>query len=248
VIVARVKYTVQFLEKYGWRPKNPVNRGSFGDIVHKLTGDHFKDKPGWLVDAYVGRDTNILLSIGSKPANLPESAFQQVDIIKLRDGFTPQVGQTLQVDDIVDLYDIKTSLSGNIGPAQAARLKKILNGGDVSGQKSVKSLMTPRRWTPERGWHDNIRYHNGIKLFGLFIGAEIWAALHIEDYREEFDKIIIEARLINGETPPKRPEAIAAWLETHVKPYFQHFVADDFATNIPFKVIQSHVLSKLRYQ
>jgi hypothetical protein len=171
-----------------------------------------------------------------------------VDIIKLRDGFTPQVGQTLQVDDIVDLYDIKTSLSGNIGPAQAARLKKILNGGDVSGQKSVKSLMTPRRWTPERGWHDNIRYHNGIKLFGLFIGAEIWAALHIEDYREEFDKIIIEARLINGETPPKRPEAIAAWLETHVKPYFQHFVADDFATNIPFKVIQSHVLSKLRYQ
>ncbi|BAM02675.1 hypothetical protein PSMK_05160 [Phycisphaera mikurensis NBRC 102666] len=149
-------------------PGNSPNPGAFGNEVHRRVSERLQGRPGWLVDVVVDEQTNRVVKIGGGPGG---SGTTQVDLIKLRSGVSPEVGDVLAKEDIKGVYDIKSSASGNVPRAQRLKLKVVSQGGAAANQGGageVKVTRTRYRWTAGGGWTENLKVARSLKVMSAF--------------------------------------------------------------------------------
>ncbi|MFA0742903.1 MAG: hypothetical protein DFNUSKGM_003036 [Candidatus Fervidibacter sacchari] len=123
-----IETVVKDLMSSGWRP-NDNDPGHFGKEVHNRVKQILQG-PNWVHDVYVKPDGTIL-SIGGPPNTVIPEDSVQIDTLYLKDGYQLQVGKRFEPSMIEDLYEIKTSVQGNISRNQRDKLVAIMNGQDI---------------------------------------------------------------------------------------------------------------------
>jgi regulation of enolase protein 1 (concanavalin A-like superfamily) len=219
-----------------------TNDGSFGTEVHKRVSSKLQNKSGWLVDVYVENGTNRILSIGNSPGSTTGTT--QIDVLHLKSGYKPKVGQILDSSKIENLFEIKTSISGKIASDQKARLKAVMGGGKIVVAKS------PKRWTMASGWEPNKRFGAGFKLLSLVgVGSAVYAILNYDDEDEELDALIAEAKQINGISDPDWKKASTIVWMGSVRNWLSQFFPDSTVVDLAIVgVIYTKVLPGEEFQ
>ncbi len=161
-----VEELIEDMKARSWKPAagsidggayDPADAGAFGKEVHKRVAARFQGKPGWLAELYVD---NVTLKIYDQPLPPGQRGRTNLDLVKLKDGYIPIIGEILDRGKIEGIYEIKTSLSGGIGEDQLERLKSV-KGGDI---KVVNSKF---RWTASRGWHISAKFSRFLRILGI---------------------------------------------------------------------------------
>jgi hypothetical protein len=230
-----------------WMPDNDADKGAFGKAVHEKVGAQLKNKAGWGVDIFVDNGTNRIRSIGGPPVGGVNDT-TQIDLIRFKSGYTPEIGQVLEHTQIEDLYDIKTTASGVPNPEQATRLRSVLNGwGD--GDRAIKVGLVERRWVATKGWIDNPRGKNAIglmRMLGLAAGiADTASAAHavwsFRDDDPEFEDLLVDARKVRaGQYSQGIPdyEQRALFVKLRLNPFLQRRFGENmqmtFANHVAF--------------
>ena len=152
----------------------------------------------------------------------------------------------LEPNDVEDVYDIKTSLNGQMTVDQKTRLSNVLNleGGD----RKVRVATTHRRWTATAGWHDNINFKNGVRvLTALGIASSLHAIWMFDENDPLLVAMVVNARKVRqGDNFGKRPiEQRVNWLNHDVRNFVEQFDPDGMATNIAVSGAMRKVLADM---
>lgn len=158
----------------GWVPVNPDDSGAYGKEVHRRISASLADDARWMTDVFVDSNTNAILSVGHVPPG-GRAGTTEIDVLRLKRGYRPKVGDTLNPSRIQGLYEIKTSVAGAVLPEQLARLKRVIGGGDV------KLAVTETRWIPDEGWQRVRRTQNLIRVLGIAGVAAVTYAYLVPD-------------------------------------------------------------------
>jgi len=143
-----IETVVDDLISSNWKPND---RGHFGREVHNRIKQILQG-PRWVHDVYVGPDGEIL-SIGGPPKGAIPGGSVQIDTLYLNPGCQLQVGERFDPNKIADLYEIKTSLEGDIDRHQLERLVAIMGGRDI------KIVRSPYAWDWKLGgWKENPKF------------------------------------------------------------------------------------------
>jgi len=241
VVADLIDKTVKDMEASGW---SGADDGSFGREVHRRVGNSLSNKSGWLVDVYVENGTNRILSVGTSPGG---SGYTQVDLLHLKSGYKPKVGDILDSSKIENLFEIKTSLSGSIDRSSGGQLERLKN---VNGGRRIVLSKSPKRWTIGGGWQNNKRFGAGFKLLSLVgIGTSVYAILNFDDQDEQLDELIAEGKRINGISDPawKKAETIV-WMG-QVRNWLSQFFPDSTVVDLAIVgVIYTKVLPGEEFQ
>jgi hypothetical protein len=198
-----------------WAPTGTPNTGAYGIEVHRQVSAALAGKPNWLIDVFVENDTNrIVASSGTNRT--------QIDVLRVVDGYAPQVGDILDRTKIVNLYDVKASLNGTLTSDQLGRLKKVLA---LNSSKQITVVRTPERWIGGT-WQPVKAYNNGLKLLSAIgLSSAAYTMLQGDVYASELNEIARQGVRNSRETDPylKKLDQIAL-LEGPVKDYLEHFL------------------------
>jgi len=185
VVANLVKTVTETMHAENWTPPNPDDAGAFGKVVHQQMTDELSGRPGWIANAYVEKNTNKLLSIGEVP-HVPSGTYVEVDIMRLEDGYLPQVGEVLDRARMIDIYEVKTSISGKVAESQRAKLKAIIG-------RDIKVTTSEWNWTAGQGMiKNNVWKAGAVAISFLGVGASAWAYVHCSDYDAELDDIFVQ--------------------------------------------------------
>jgi hypothetical protein len=125
----------------------PSNPGEFGTEVHlRVTQRLNGQNPRYRADVLLNRNTMQIVSVGSGGSG--GGALVQIDVIALADGYSPEVGDTLDLNRVKMAFEIKTGIGGTVHEDQ--RIKYI----DIFGEEKFRSINSRRRWTLGTGWND----------------------------------------------------------------------------------------------
>ena len=104
---------VKDLKDSGWTAKNPRDHGEFGKAVHDGVSSRLKTLKNanqYYPSVVVENGTNKILSIGNGPKS---AGTTEIDILLMKKGHaTLKVGDILNKNEIKEIYDIKTTISG----------------------------------------------------------------------------------------------------------------------------------------
>jgi len=174
--------------------------------------DKLRGKPGWLVDLAVDKDLKV-----KQVAN--QLGDTQLDVVRVKAGYNPQVGETLDAFQIEDVYELKTIASGSVSAKQKTKLTRVLNGGDANGPRKIKPALAPKRYSPQSGGQfiENPKYNNGLRLL-TFLGVattsvqQAHAMWSFNAYDPDFENLINEARKIQKLTGGDKKLATLSWI------------------------------------
>lgn len=216
-----------------WTPSNPSNAGAeFGGEVHRRVSTKLEGNNRWWTDVYVRNkdalgndDFRTIVSIGEPPAG-GTAGTTQIDVLHVKQGYTPMPGELLDHTKIEDLYEIKSGVSGGVPAGQRDRLKKVLNGGLQNGAREIKVATSPKNFSPSQGFVRNSRYHNGLRFLtilgvGTLSTQQAHAMWTFSADDPEFVKMISEARRIRNLPLAQRQNEITLWLALIVNPYIE---------------------------
>lgn len=237
-----------------WTPSNPLDDGAFGKEVHRRVSEVLQGRAGWAVDVYVENGTNLIKSIGGPPSGGTTNT-TQVDVLKLKSGYTPQVDDVLDHTKIDDLYDVKTTASGIPDAGQAGRLKRVLNGGVDGGARDIRIGMVERRWVKASGWVNNARYDKGIgllRMLGLAAGVvqsaetahAMWA---FQDDDPELQALLADAQKVKtGQWQPNNPQSYqrALFVKTQLNPFLRKRFGDSAVVNLANEIAFQRFLAE----
>lgn len=174
---------------------SPNDAGAFGKEVHKrvalrLTGSR------WMKDVWILESENRVIAIGgAQPPGYGSAQLTQVDIMRLKGGYTPQVGDILDPSRIDDIIDIKTSLNAEMTAGQRNRLRAVVGG------RKIRVAVPVRRWTRGLSWHEHAVGRNmrmGLALVGGAGVAGLSSGFAIMQYAEHEEQFVNEIQpLIN---------------------------------------------------
>lgn len=207
--------------------------GAFGKEVHKRASLQLQS-PRWLTDVWVFEPENRIIGIGgTQPPGFLSDDVTQVDVMRLKQGYTPRIGDTLDPSRIDDVIEIKTSLSGNLTQGQKDRLRRVVGGRDI-----LKAVPV-RRWTRGLGWHDHRRGINIRKTLTFVGGASIaglTSAYTIMHYTEHEDRFVAAVEplmhdFLNEDNPIFR-DVIAIELVSEIGRYLGQFMPDDTMVDV----------------
>lgn len=168
VVALKIREVIEEMEAMRDPPWSPAvdglsasDSGAFGKAVHKRVADKLR-RDGWWHDVWVKRGTNEIVAIDTftQPPGTIANQIQQVDILHLEAGYTPQVGQILDRDRILDLYELKFTLSEIKDTAQIQRLK-VIRGGEIKLGRSV------RHWIGG-AWKANATVISRLRKLGIY--------------------------------------------------------------------------------
>ena len=179
-----------------------------------------------------------------------------MDIIRLKNGYKPKVGDVLDHTLIEDIYDIKSTLSGTLSGNQLGRLKLVRNGWPRGGRlpakpSSVKTVTVPERYT-QQGWENNPRYVTAIKIFSAVFAAKqlansAYGTINASEYDHELDEINTALRQISNETDKELQDvSLYLLLKDKVRVYLEHFIPSEAVTNLAVEVAARGLWSRNR--
>jgi len=166
----------------------PEYYGHFGIKVHDGIKQILSQKdPNWLFDVYVGPDGKILSIGGLTSSSIPYGSVQ-IDALYLKSGYQLKVGEKFDPGKILDLYEIKTSIEGDVRKDQLTKLITIMKGRDI------KIVRSPKIWDWKSGkWIQNPKYHlTGIILKGtsaIMTIQAVWIFVSPSRQNELLDKM-----------------------------------------------------------
>lgn len=106
-----------------------TDSGLFGKLVHAETAREFASNPRWKSSVWVQLSTRQVVGVGGPPTPHPNTPdFVELDMVYMKGGRTINVGQTFEPDDILDVFEIKTSTSGHVDRDQVERYRIAMNG------------------------------------------------------------------------------------------------------------------------
>lgn len=196
---------------------NFSDKGWFGKEVDRRVRDTLRGRDGWLVDIIVDKDQKIITQVNVEGST-------QVDVMRVKPGYNPQVGETLDPTQIEDVYEIKTSVYGEVPPKQAAKLKAVLNGGDPNGPRELKTALASKRYSPKtQSFIPNPRYANAIRILSILgVAAGSLQTAHavwtFDTHDPEFEELINETRRLRRE-PGTPIEKGSSWITGPLQSY-----------------------------
>lgn len=211
------------MESQGWIPPNPADDGAFGKEVHaRVATTIAQNNDGrWITNVYVASENHpttpfrTILSIGQPPQG-GTTGTTEIDVLRVKDGYNPQVGEVLNPQQLDDLFEIKTSVGGKINQAQKIKLKAVRGG-------LIKISMSERRWTSAAGWAKTPRVVKYIKLLGLLgLVATAYAFINLDSYDDDVDELIIKLDAVKAE-PPDQKKVAAMLVMNDIRGYLNHF-------------------------
>jgi hypothetical protein len=220
--------SIDEMESQGWTGPPPPNTNAFGIEVHaRVAAKIAADNDGrWLTNVYVARANHptlpfrTIMSIGSPPPG-GLAGTTEIDVLRLRQGYNPQVGDILDPNQIDDIYEVKTSAGGKIDPDQKARLKQVRDG-------KIKITMAYRKWTHGLGWHKTPRVTRIIKIIGLAgLVTSAYAVINLDDFDDEVDEIIMALNVANAENDPLQRKVACMAVVSDIQQYLNHFDPSD---------------------
>lgn len=225
-----------------WPRIPPDDAGAFGKEVHRRVALHLANQPQWMTDVYVRASDNTVLSIGQPPPG-GVAGTTQVDVLRLKPNYQPQVGQVLDPSQIDDLFEIKTSVGGKISSIQKTALRDVMNGG------RIQVVSSPRRWTHGGGWHATPRITKVIKIFSMVgmaasTGMAVKAIVNRDDYDDELDLVI--AAFDRAAQATNEADRVLAKMEVVelLHNYLAHFMpAADAAKIVQWKQMEAALLN-----
>jgi hypothetical protein len=237
-----IKEAAEEMEAEGWTGPPPPNTNAFGIEVHNRVGVKLNanNDGRWLTNVYVAYNDHPsepfrkILSIGQGPPG-GSTGTVQIDVLRLKQGYSPQVGDILDPNQLDDLYEIKTSAGGKVDPGQKQRLKTVRGG-------KIQISMSQRRWTFTLGWHKNPRVSKIVKMLGLVgLATSAYAIINADDYDDEIDEIIakLDAAKNEADDNEKRVQMVLALND--LKNYLNHFDPSDSVNLVSLGMIY-HIL------
>jgi hypothetical protein len=214
------------MEADGWVPDNPADHGAFGKAVHAKVTAKLQGKSNWLMDVYVLKHNNQIMSIGQWPAGFHSSAITQVDAIALLDDYRPTVDDVLDPAKI-EVIDIKTSVSGG---SLSTKQKNALKA--VSGNRRLGLIRSSRTYVNGSGWVTSKSVGRTIKAISFigFVAAGV-AIVTIDDYEEEYQAMADAlAQIEQAQGDANRRLAGVEAVEA-INRYLSNFVPDDTVLN-----------------
>ncbi len=118
--------------------------GLFGKEVHRRVSERLTDRERWLVDPVIEVSTGRIHRFGGNGAK----GYVQLDLLRLKEGYVPQVGDVLDTSMIDDVIDVKAGLHGTTTANQLAN-QRLVTGQDVTLARSLY------RYSSRQGWHLN---------------------------------------------------------------------------------------------
>ena len=224
----------------------PSDSGYYGKAIHSEVSRQFVGKDGWYSqDIYVENGTNKVLSFGKPPKGIHYSKITQIDLLHVQPGYRIQVGQILDSSKIINLFDIKGTVKGEMKKVQIKRLNDILNNGLDNPTRKIYVITPPevynqnqKKWIPTK----NPVGFRLLQYFGVATGAyQIlkggYAIARPSEYDFDFeDNIKPEVDRINGikDLSDKRLST-ALLISGPVKNYVEHYSGGVSAiTNLGF--------------
>lgn len=249
-------------QKWEGKPDNP---GAFGTELHKRVSARLKGKDGWLVNVTVENGTNRIVDIGSIEGS-SIAGHTQVDLIRVETRYSPKLGEVLDISKIEEVYDVKSQPGGSLDSKQLSRLVAVKTGWpkepvpDSYGQ--VKTVLSPKRWTPAKGWHDNPRFSARLKLWQLLLehldtllllsAAALSAKAMIEGANEDkgFREVVeMAADIRRREQKLANPDDIAdrkrEWVSGPLKRYLAQFVPDETALDAAIRASEYKIIAEM---
>jgi len=163
----------------------------------------------------VDHNTNEIFAIDARPANT--TGLTQVDLIRVKDGYQPQVGDTLDRSKIDNLFDIKTGISGGMSRDQKTRLRAV-RGDDIVIAKS--------KYRVKGGSLDlNPKFKAGFRALGIIgAGFTAYAWLNYSVYDDQL--LVIIDKLEDAKRTPGDEMKRIALVEVRIlmQNYLSNFV------------------------
>ena len=230
-IVERV--TAQ-MKREGWVSANPADDGAFGREFQKRVFaelEQLRERNGlfggrvqrWYTDIWVRKDTLEVVAMGTVPQGIHHGELAQIDAIYVEAGYKPQVGQVLDRNKVLEVYELKTP-DGYVLPRQLNTLKALFP------QRHIKSVASPIRWDRSVGCLvANTKYVRAVKVFGIVasalgVAASLRAIIHLPDYDYEFHEIEIGFHALANADTEEDARVAAISLVGKIRSYLSHFV------------------------
>jgi hypothetical protein len=155
------------MEAEDWVPDptiEPPNHGSFGKEVHRRVTQRINGQPlRFRADLLIDKDTLQIISIGQGLQGTQQHA--QIDAIAFADGYSPGVGDTIDVDRVKFAYEIKTGAGGLVDQEQRVRYVNMF------GEQKFISIHSKRRWTLSAAWNDTPRVRHMTRTYYYLDGC-----------------------------------------------------------------------------
>ncbi len=213
----------------GWAGgTNPNNPGAFGNELHSRVFQSLGGQPNWHASVWVDPDTRTILSIGSSPGSVPNSV--EIDILKVKPGYTPQVGELLDVNQVLDNYEIKTSATGAVAPLKRQKLNQIF------GTNNWKVVTPHRRWRLLSGWGWHPKGGTLWKYFAIVgLSASAHAIVHAANFEDDLREVAKTYELATAPGIPvnQREMRTMNFFEA-VRIYIANFSSDDIVPQLAF--------------
>ena len=232
MVISTVVDTVSQMEADQWTPPptqtGQPDPGAYGKAVHAQIFNRLSNEPDWYASVWVNKNTGEILGIGTQPGNLTINDFE-IDILKTKPGYMLQVGTILDVDQVLDNYEIKTGASGSVSVVKRAKLNTVFG---VGGWKSI----TPRRRWRISIWDWDWHPKGGTlwKTFGLLgLATCSWAVLHASEFTEDLNEVVYAYKAaIHPGAPASQEMWLAIQFTEAVRNYVSHFTPDDVVPSV----------------
>lgn len=143
-------------------PTNPANpdSGIYGKLLHREASLGMRGKPRWKTNVWMDQTTKKVLSVND-PDFHGSGNVMEIDLAYMKRGKSIQVGQTFRPDDVVDVFELKTSHGGKI---DALQLEKYQDA--MGGRNPIKVHVPKRQQRGAAGWQivENPRAIRKIRL------------------------------------------------------------------------------------
>ncbi len=203
---------------------DPNDDGKFGKEVHRRVRSRLLDIGDiqWKTTVYVASDSHPtepfrkILSIGDTPSG-GVAGTTEIDVLRLKGDYNPQVGEILDPNKIDDIYEIKTSAGGKIDVNQKFRLRAVRND-------KIKIAMSERRFTSTLGWHNTPRVVKVIKMLGIVgLATSAYAIINSDTYDDEVDQIILKLDAAKAEQDPAERKVEILLVIDDIRRYLDKF-------------------------
>jgi hypothetical protein len=196
---------------------NP-NPGAFGTEVENRLFAAAKGRPGIVTNIYFDSDSTKVLSIGERPPG-GTAGTTQVDVLIVKEGYTPKVGYAINKDKLIMALDLKASADLDALDSRQVNAYRRVLGTDVE----IQALRTPElykdgMWTVNRRFQTMLRV---LQLIGLAEAA--YALINVNQYNDELNKLADQIEYTKGrQNPDDKLVAVQKSIEM-ISHYMSHF-------------------------
>jgi hypothetical protein len=248
VIVNAVNESIQEMAKEKWKPglspkTGRPDPGAFGKELERRVMAKLEKQPGvrpnilsskqkvWFTNLTIDKNTGEVLEIGTGGKGVYDDKNHiQIDAVKMKPGYKPEVGKRLDPSTIEELYELKANRDGIPDRLQTQKLMRFLNSGAKEGQatRQFKLIHAPKRYVAGQGIVDNSKFTRYVKFYEAIgavavLSSTAWALIHYSDYDDELHQVLLPYEKAKNERDRLQQDIYAVEFKNALTRYLEHF-------------------------